>query len=115
MENEEESKLLPIVYYNIIIELRKILKNRYQLLEKCEFNISKIERKFIKDKYKENIPKLFPQYNEKIFINSIIKKYKKAEEKENKGESSQIWLFNGNEKNPKPFKEMIINDEYKKI
>ena len=99
MENEEESKLLPIVYYNIIIELRKILKNRYQLLEKCEFNISKIERKFIK---------------EKIFINSIIKKYKKAEEKENKGESSQIWLFNGNEKNPKPFKEMIINDEYKK-
>lgn len=72
MENEEENKFLPIVYYNTIIELRKIFKNRYHILKKYEFNISKIERKFIKDKYKENIPKLFPPYNEKIFINSII-------------------------------------------
>lgn len=39
-----------------------------------------MERKFIKDKYKEVIPKLFPRNNKKLFIDTIVK-YKKPEEK----------------------------------
>ena len=60
----------------------------------------------------KNIPKFFPPYNETEFINKVKEKYK-VDEKEIKGELSNIWMFSELDSNPKPYKEILdINENF---
>ena len=112
---ENENELLPIKYYNILIELRKIIKERYKFLEKINFNITKLEMKNKKNFCKKFISQYFPPYNEKDFIKKVDNLcLVNFEEKKINGKTSKIWLFNENEEKPKPIYEPInLNDKYK--
>ena len=91
-EEEENIDLSPMVYYNIIIEMRKLLKKRYELMEKYKFNASKFFRGLDKPKYKENIKKCLPSFDEEVKEQMIAKI---DDGKMIKGkELSQTWLFN---------------------
>ena len=57
----------------------------------------------------KNIPKFFPPYNETEFINKVKEEYKN--EKEIKGELSDIWMFSELESKPKPCKEKLDRNE----
>ena len=114
IDEENDDKLLPIKYYNILIELRKILLERYNLIKSYDYNISKIYRKNIKNISMKFIEKCFPPYNEKKFYEKAISKNKKTiNEKKIIGKLSKIWLFieNDNKLEPIPKDEIILKDE----
>jgi len=114
--DDENYSLSIIVFYNIIIELRKYLLIRYEMLKAYKFNISKMFRKYEKYEYMKNIEKCFPKYDEKKF-NSEIKKLMvtKSDYKNIKGKLSQTWLFNEKKMEPELIeKDYIENDEFDK-
>ena len=91
----------PIVYYNIIIQARKILKKKYDYLKKYKFDLSKIKRSENKKKYEKNIVKCFPPYDEEKFNKEVDKLMKALKDEKKASESiSDTWLFKENE--PKP-------------
>ena len=113
---DENYSLSIIVFYNIIVELRKYLQIRYDMLKENKFNISKMFRKYEKYKYMKNIEKCFPKYDEKEF-NSMIKKLMitKNDYKNIKGKLSQAWLFNEKTIEPEVIeKDYIENDDFDK-
>ena len=114
----EDNKSIEIIgYYNIIIKLRKIIQIKYEILKQYNFNVSKLFRFNEKYKFKKNINICFPPYDEKKFIEEVIKHMiVKMDEKKHKGELSDTWLFNEYEANPKPvsFDEIKKNDEFMK-
>ena len=113
---ENDEKLLAIKYYNILIQLRKILLKRYNLIKSYDFNISKIYRQYIKNLYCKFIDKIFPPYKQENFYEKVKMKIKNTkDEKHVIGQLSEIWLFieNENKLEPVPKKEIILNDEEK--
>ena len=111
LENLDNNETLtPIIYHNIIFNLRELLIKRYNLLEKYKFNASACFREIEKEKYMINISKFYPPYNETEFINKINVKYK-VEKKIIKGELSNIWMFSEFESKPNPCQEILNPNE----
>ena len=114
-KNKEKIDFSPIKYYNIIVQLRKILQTKYEILKEYNFNISKFFRHNEKLKYKKYIEKCFPPFNEEKFNNEVRKQMlNKIDEKKVKGELAETWLFNESELIPKPVpkKEIKESDEF---
>ena len=110
-----DEKFYPIIYYNIIILLRRILKKKYDFLKRKKFNISKILRFYKKRNYKENIKKAFPLYDAKKFAQEVLDIIKpKIDENITKKKLSKYWLFNELESVPKSvnFEEIKIKDDF---
>ena len=116
----KKKELYPIIYHNIIILLREIMKIRYNFLEMKKFNISKIFRAEEKKKYKRNIKKCFPPYNQEQFEKMIFEiiKQKNEENEENiiRPKLSKAWLFDEFDKIPElvDLNTIIENDDFSK-
>ena len=110
-QENEDDKMHPIIYCNIIIMLMKILGDKYKLLKKNKFNISKILRAYKKQNLKNNIKLCFPPYDDKKIKEKLEKLIEpKIEKNAPELKSFKTWMINEFQQIPKP----MISDEINK-
>ena len=111
---KEDDELCSIIYYNIIIKLRKMFIQRYKILKENDFNLSKVLRKENKPKNNKNRLICFPPFKKEKFINKINEEILKREDyKKEIIESANDWILYENESYPKPIYEKREINEIK--